>query len=101
MNDERISGQAKVVMALNDKCNDMSYMPASYYAGFQCAIKLIERLHVSEEVAPVVRARWIGCENKPGTYQCSNCGINIWESESRYCPYCGAKCDLEDKTDDQ
>lgn len=48
------------------------------------------------DVAPVVHAKWIGCENKIGTYQCSNCGINIWGAESHYCPYCGAKMDLED-----
>lgn len=91
----------KLLMALNDKYHDMSAMPASYYAGFKCAIKLIERLHVSEEVAPVVHAKWMGCENKIGTYQCSNCGIYIWGPESHYCSYCGAKCDLEDETDDR
>ena len=47
----------KLLMTLNDKYRDMSAMPASYYAGFQYAIKLIERLHASEEVAPVRHGR--------------------------------------------
>lgn len=51
------------------------------------------------DVAPVVHARWV--EGK-----CSNCGVDIptddahdaiFESECRFCYYCGAKMDGGDK----
>ena len=93
----------KLLMALNEKYQDMSAMPASYYAGFQYAIKLIERLNVSEEVAPVGHARWEWhgpCRDSKGTFveTCSVCKTrqrngdseNYWQKE-------GAKCDLEDE----
>lgn len=92
----------KLLMALNDKYNNMSAMPASYYAGFQYAIKLIERLHVGEEVAPAGHARWEwhgSCRDSKGTFwaTCSVCKTRqrIGDYEN-YCPKCGAKCDLED-----
>ena len=97
----------KLLMELNDKYNDRSAMPASYYAGFQYAIKLIERLHVSAEVAPVVHGMWIKEDQAYGRYKCSVCGAydedcsdyygahNVEEQD--YCPHCGAKMDLEDE----
>ena len=51
------------------------------------------------DVAPVIHARWV--EGK-----CSNCGVDIptddahdaiFESECRFCYYCGAKMDGGDK----
>lgn len=51
------------------------------------------------DVAPVVHGRWV--EGK-----CSNCGVDIptddahdaiFESECRFCYYCGAKMDGGDK----
>ncbi len=53
----------------------------------------------SADVAPVIHARWV--EGK-----CSNCGVDIptddahdaiFESECRFCYYCGAKMDGGDK----
>lgn len=92
----------KLLMALNDKYHDMSAMPASYYAGFQYAIKLIERLHVGEEVAPAGHARWEWhgpCHDSKGIFwaTCSACKTRqrLGDYEN-YCPYCGAKMDLED-----
>lgn len=92
----------KLLMVLNDKYHDMSAMSASYYAGFQYAIKLIERLHVSEEVAPVVHAKWEWhgpCHDSKGIFwaTCSACKTpqRLGDYKS-YCPKCGAKCDLED-----
>lgn len=92
----------KLLMALNDKYHDMSAMPASYYAGFKYAIKLIEKLHVSEEIKKVVHARWEWhgpCRDSKGTFwaTCSVCKTRqrIGDYEN-YCPKCGAKCDLED-----
>ena len=58
----------KLLMALNDKYHDMSSMSASYYVGFQYAIKLIERMQVSEEVAPVRHGRWIELNSAYGIY---------------------------------
>ena len=94
----------KLLMALNDKYQDMSAMPASYYAGFQYAIKLIEKLHVSEEVAPVKHGKWIAVDHEYGTYMCSVCHTadsdcsDYYEThnvkEQDYCPYCGARLDL-------
>lgn len=85
----------KLLMALNDKYHDMSAMPASYYAGFQYAVKMIERLHVSEEVAPVVHGKWIhlsGCD------VCGVCNYKTGKHEvgRNFCPDCGAKLDLEE-----
>lgn len=94
----------KLLMALNDKYHDMSAMPESYYAGFQYAIKLIEKLRVSEEVAPVKHGKWIEVNREYGTYMCSVCQTSdsdcsdYWKThnvkEQDYCPYCGARLDL-------
>lgn len=52
----------------------------------------------SEDVAPVIHARWeIVCMNRR---KCSNCNLSRntdIESAWNYCPRCGAKMDLEDK----
>lgn len=69
----------KLLMALNEKYHDMSAMPASYYAGFQYAIKLIEILNVSEEVAPVRHGRWIEVNPAYGIYECSVCRDTLTE----------------------
>ena len=101
----------KLLMALNEKYQDMSAMSASYYAGFQYAIKLIERLHVSEEVAPVRHGRWIEVNPAYGIYECSVCRTidedcsDYYGShsvkEQNYCPYCGAMMNLEAKEDEK
>lgn len=96
----------KLLMALNEKYQDMSGMPASYYAGFQYAIKLIERLNVSEEVAPVRHGRWIELNLAYGIYGCSACRSVDGDCSDYYgthsvkdqdwCPNCGAKMDLKE-----
>lgn len=101
----------KLLMALNDKYHDMSAMPASYYAGFQHAIKLIERLNVSEEVAPVKHGKWIAVDHEYGAYMCSVCQTadadcsDYWEThnvkDQDYCPYCGAMMNWEAKEDEK
>lgn len=91
----------KLLMALNDKYHDMSAMPASYYAGFQYAIKLIEKLHVNEEVAPVVHGKWKLCyeddRHQIEGDECTACGFQHYGTAINhycYCPACGAKMDL-------
>lgn len=92
----------KLLMALNDKYHDMSAMTASYYAGFQYAMRLIEIAISEKNVAPVVHARWEWhgpCRDSKGTFwaTCSVCKTRqrIGDYEN-YCPKCGAKCDLEE-----
>ena len=94
----------KLLMALNDKYHNMSAMSASYCAGFQYAIKLIEMLDVSEEVAPVRHGRWTEVNPAYGIYECSVCRTidedcsdyygehNVKRQD--YCPNCGARLDL-------
>ena len=98
----------KLLMTLNNKYHDMSAMPASYYAGFQYAIKLIKRFNVSEEVAPVRHGRWKLCyeddRHQIEGDECTACGFQHYGTainHYRYCPACGAKMDLGDESDDQ
>lgn len=64
----------------------------------------------TEDVAPVVHARWIRWKEPKVTnpvYRCSNCGFDItvdkhpnvsigfWIFDFRYCLHCGAKMDEE------
>lgn len=95
----------KLLMALNEKYHDLSAMPASYYAGFQYAVKFIERLHISEDVAPVIHGKWEHDENVfDDEWSCSSCheawtfvdGTTPEENNVKYCPNCGAKMDLEE-----
>lgn len=93
----------KLLMALNDKYHDMSAMPASYYAGFQYAIELIEKLHVNEEVAPVRHSKWKlfheDYRRQIEGYECTACGFRNYGTvvkHYRHCPACGAEMDLED-----
>lgn len=46
------------------------------------------------DVAPVVHARWVICSDGYYPY-CSNCHEEPKGGPSKYCPSCGAKCDLE------
>ena len=49
------------------------------------------------DVAPVVHGRWIMGEHWSCT--CSVCGsLGIANDGKKYCPYCGARMDQEDKT---
>ena len=54
------------------------------------------------DVEPVVHAKWIKINPKKDVegwieydYKCSACDEVSWE-EHNYCPYCGAKMDLEE-----
>lgn len=94
----------KLLMALNEEYQEMSGMSVSYYVGFQYAVKLIERLNVSEEVAPVVHGRWKLCyedyRRQIAGGECTACGFQHYGTvinHYRYCPACGAKMDLEDE----
>lgn len=72
-----------------------------HYSGVaDCIGKEVEDIPPAD-VAPVVHARWI--DNKLGGYKwafyCSRCGwIDGYPFNDRfkYCPNCGAKCDLEE-----
>ena len=97
----------ELLKVLNDRYNDMSAMPASYYAGFQYSIKLIERLHVSEEVAPVRHGKWKLCyeddRHQIEGDECTACGFQQYGTvinHYRYCPACGAVMDLEENPND-
>ena len=52
---------------------------------------------LSGYVAPVVHGRWIHYPDC-GVTRCSHCGWSIEECwESKHCPECGAKIDLEEE----
>lgn len=87
---------------LKNKYQDMSAMPASYYKGFQYALKTIEKIKPAADVAPVRHGVW---EYEPqtintyGMLKCSKCGW--WTLDQsvcdvyHFCPNCGCKMDLE------
>lgn len=82
---------------LKNKYQDMSAMPASYYTGFQYALKTIEKIKPAADVAQVRHGRLVStgydelyCEFG----DCTICGADNPIS-SRYCRQCGAKMDLE------
>ena len=66
-------------------------------------IRAFVKAQSAADVAPVVHGRWIGaplCGND--NCKCSECGnwcnihVNLCgEAIQKYCPYCGAKMDLE------
>ena len=94
----------KLLMALNVYYDDLSSMSANYYAGFKYAIKLIEVLNVSEEVAPGRHARWKlfheDYRHQIEGDECTACGFQHYGTainHYRYCPACGAEMDLEDE----
>ena len=86
---------------LKNKYQDMSAMPASYYNGFQYALKTIEKIKPADDVSPVVHGRFVhdGPRFAGGVdwWHCSSCGRLVSGVETRfdYCPHCGCKMDLE------
>lgn len=90
---------------LKNKYQDMSAMPASYYKGFQYALKTIERIKPAADVAPLRHGRWVyneDYEEWAEKYVCSVCNRNaLTDGDYRheltdYCPNCGAKMDMEE-----
>ena len=62
---------------LKNKYQDMSAMPASYYTGFQYALKTIEKIKPAADVAPVRHGVWeyeSPTINTYGMLKCSKCG---------------------------
>lgn len=53
---EYIDREATVGL-LENKYQDMSAMPASYYAGFQYALNMLKQIPSAADVAPVVRGQ--------------------------------------------
>ncbi len=86
---------------LKNKYQDMSAMPASYYVGFQYALKTIEKIKPAADVVPVKHGRWENANRRPNTYirRCSHCGGEAYFCGAgcsyKFCPNCGAKMDLE------
>lgn len=94
-----------VIDLLKNKYQDMSAMPASYYAGFQYALKMVEAMNPAADVAPVRHGRWEkAVESQLDThtgeyweeyyYNCLECDYAS-EWKSPYCPNCGCRMDLE------
>lgn len=86
------------ISLLKNRYQDMSAMSASYYAGFQYALQMMEKIKPATAV-PVVHGKWV--ERKIGRVEemvCSMCGcVQEYDFVAyRYCPNCGAKMDLED-----
>jgi len=46
------------------------------------------------DVAPVVHARWRHVD--VGVWKCTNCNQRRFTNTPRYCPWCGARMDLEE-----
>ena len=83
---------------LKNKYQDMSAMPASYYKGFQYALKTIEKIKPAADVAPGRHGVWVREIERTGNYShCSECGCRCagYTPNYKYCPNCGAKMDLE------
>lgn len=59
--DEYIKREA-ILDLLKNKYQDMSAMPASYYKGFQYALKTIEKIKPDADVVPV--QKWISAEDR-------------------------------------
>lgn len=79
---------------LKEKYNEMNGMNAWYYAGFQHAVGLLENFRKSD-VAKVVHGKWIFNDDW-WEFRCTNCNKAIGNIKKyEYCPYCGAKMDLE------
>lgn len=81
---------------LKNKYQDMSAMPASYYKGFQYALKTIEKIKPADDVAPVRHGVWVREIERTGNYShCSECGCRCagYTPNYKYCPNCGAKMD--------
>ena len=64
-----------------------------------CAINNIPAVNV----APVTQCKWVCTDESAGVYNCSACDGDFLildgtpaENDIHYCPFCGAKMDLEE-----
>ncbi len=62
--------------------------------GIESVLEYVENLPAAD-VAPVVHGRWV-YHDDDGVVTCSECG-NAESSEGRYCSYCGARMDEEER----
>ena len=73
---------------------------SSYQEGFDRGLDQAQRVILNApaaDVAPVRHGRWIHYPDC-GVTRCSHCGWSIEECwESKHCPACGAKMDLEEE----
>ena len=85
---EYIDREATVGL-LENKYQDMSAMPASYYAGFQYALNMLKQIPSAADVAPVVRCKdctWH--ESAHGVCSLtSNESIKNFVHENDFCSY--------------
>lgn len=51
--------------------------------------------NIVEDVVPVVHANWVGIDDDPMGFRCSECGEMYWGLRRNFCPNCGAKMDSE------
>lgn len=62
-------------------------------------LDIVEMNVPTEDVAPVIHARWVLYHDETnmtyGSYACTNCKTIQGLSKYRFCPYCGAKMDEE------
>lgn len=108
---EYIDREATVGL-LENKYQDMSAMPASYYAGFQYALNMLKQISSAADVQQVVHGEWINVYGDFSTAECVVCKSQfevtfgeesngaLWDGFCqfyRYCPYCGARMDGEQK----
>lgn len=95
-----------VIDLLKNKYQDMSAMPASYYAGFQYALKMVEAMKPTADVAPVRHGKWIDLREDDMDYEWkySSCGetfgmahedVSPYDVGLNCCPNCGCRMDLE------
>lgn len=73
-------------------CGDEYILSAQ--EAFVDAIAAVNNIPAAE-VAPVVHAKWVICSDGYYPY-CSNCSEEPKGGLSSFCPYCGAKMDLEE-----
>lgn len=97
---EYIDREATVGL-LENKYQDMSAMPASYYAGFQYALNMLKQISSAADVQQVVHGEW---DDYGAGVCCSICGISLFHqdennnwgiepSKFEFCPNCGARMD--------
>lgn len=82
------------------KIGSENYTGSYAQIGIIHAAQIIKHIPAAD-VAPVVHAKWIkrGYVCGEREYECSACHETEWRtscSRLKYCPFCGAKMDLED-----